>query len=96
MMTQETMTWAGHVACTRENKHCIQTEGKRPRGTPWLRGEDNIKTDFNMLHLPCTDQIQPVHHTDYNTSPKPWTGTDHITVLVTNPQTPNSFNSPDL
>lgn len=95
-MKQETMTWAGHVACTTENKHCTQTDWKRPRGTPWLRGEDNIKTDFNMFDLPGTDQIQPVHHTLYNTSPKLWIRTDHITALVTDPKTPNNFNSPDL
>jgi len=56
MMKEETMTWAGHVVCTRENKHRIQPEGKTPRVTPWLRWENNIKTDFSMFNLPCTDQ----------------------------------------
>jgi hypothetical protein len=48
-MTQATMTSAGHVACRRENKHCIQHEGKRPRATPWLRWENN-----NMWTLICS------------------------------------------
>jgi hypothetical protein len=55
-----------------------------------------IHKEFKMFFLPFTYQIQPVQHIDYNTSPKLCIRTDHITVLVTNPQTQNNFNSPDL
>jgi len=45
------MRWAGHVACVGDMKGAyrvlvVRPDGKRPRGRPRLRWEDNIKIDL--------------------------------------------------
>jgi hypothetical protein len=54
------MKWAGHVARLGEERgvHRVlmgKTEGKRPRGRPRCRWEDNIKMDIQEVGGGCGD-----------------------------------------
>ena len=56
------MSWAGHVACTRERKGVYRVlvgkpEGKRPLGRPRRRWEDNIKMDLQEARCEDMDWI---------------------------------------
>jgi hypothetical protein len=49
------MRWAWHVACMGEKRGAYRIvagrpEGRRPRGRPRRRWEDNIKIDFQDVH----------------------------------------------
>jgi TFIIF-interacting CTD phosphatase-like protein len=44
------LRWEGHVACMGERRDAYRvlvetSEGRRPLGRPWVKWEDNIKTD---------------------------------------------------
>ena len=58
MVKSRIMRWAGHVARMGEGRgvHIIlvgKPEGKRPRGRPRRRCEDNIKMDFQEVGGGC-------------------------------------------
>ena len=58
MVKSRIMRWAGHVARMGEGRgvHIIlvgKPEGKRPRGRPRRRCEDNIKMDFQEVGGCC-------------------------------------------
>jgi hypothetical protein len=51
------MRWMGHVACMGERRVVYRvlagkSEGKRPRGRPRIRWEDNIK--MNLQEVGCS------------------------------------------
>jgi hypothetical protein len=57
------MRWAGHMACTWEERgvHRVlvgKPEGKRPLGRSRRRWEDNNKTDLQEVGLGCGDWIE--------------------------------------
>jgi hypothetical protein len=57
------MGWAGHVACTGEERSVYRvlvgrSEGKRPLGRPRRRWEDNIKMDLRETGIDGENWIQ--------------------------------------
>jgi hypothetical protein len=63
MIKSRRMRWAGHVACMGEGRDVYRVlvgspEGKRPRGIPRHRWEDNIKMDLREIGIDETNWIQ--------------------------------------
>ena len=57
------MRWAGHVARLGKSTGVYRVllgklEGKRPRGRPWRRWEDNIKVDLQEMRCGGMDWIE--------------------------------------
>jgi hypothetical protein len=63
MIKSRRIRWAGHVACMGEGRGVYRVlvgrpKGKRPRGRPWHRWEDNIKLDLRETGTDGADWIQ--------------------------------------
>jgi hypothetical protein len=65
MIKSRRMCWEGYVARTGEvrNAYTIfigNSEGKRPRGRPMHRWEDNIRMDLREIGCECVNRIKLV------------------------------------
>ena len=63
------MRWAGHVATQGERRSVYRIlvgkpEGKRPRGRPRCRWEDNIKMDLQEVEYGSMDWISLAQNRD--------------------------------